>query len=233
MFGVYGVTSRVNAVFSLPYLSRRQTAEVADAHHRSETMQGVRDLRLGVRYIASNAQFGPGERLFFGVDLTFPTAASYSANPFADGADTLRHRHFALGTGTTVATLYAEWWHRSEFPWVTGLIVRFSPRWNESALGFQPGTSFSIDLHAINHTHRLWRSFPYLTLRMRWEGSDYWEQARAPNSGGVFVEGGAGLDVELSESISGVLRLSAPIWTRLTGSQLTGTDVNLSLRARF
>ncbi len=146
------------------------------------------------------------------------------------GADTLQHRHFALGTGITVATLYGEWWHRSEFPWVTGLLLRFSPRLNTSAAGYQPGSKFQVDLHAINHTHRLWRSFPYLILRLRWEGSDYWEQAPAPNSGGLSLEGSVGFDVDFSETVSGVIRLSSPIWTKLKGAQQAGPEINLSVR---
>ncbi len=225
-----GVASGVNALVMLPYIRWSQVAEEADAHHRTETIQGFQDLRLGVRYILSNTRFGPGERLFIGANLTLPTAPSYKVNPFAEGADTVEHRHFALGTGTTVVTLYGEWWHRSEFPWVTGLLARYTPSLTESAPGFQPGTRLEVDLHAIGQAYRLWKGFPYLILRLRWEGGDIWAGTPAPNSGGLFLEASAGLDLEFTEVISSVIRFTGPVWARLRGAQQTTRGINLTIR---
>lgn len=225
-----GLSPRVNALVILPYVRWSQSAHEEDAHHRNETIQGLRDVRLGLRYVVTNTPFGPGQRLFLGLTLVLPTAPSYAANPFAAGADTVDHRHFALGNGTASAIFYGEWWRRSEHPWVTGLLVRFRPRSPKSAQGFQPGSRLGIDLHAIGHTHRLWRSYPYLTLGIRREGGDVWEGSPAPNSGGIWLEGSAGFDLELTETLSGVVRLSGPLWTRLTGSQQTAAGLNLTLR---
>ena len=230
LFGMLGLSHRVNALVILPYVHWSQTAVEEDAHHRNKTIQGFRDVRLGLRYVVSNTLFGPGERLFLGLTLALPTATSYAANPFATEADSLDHSHFALGNATATGTMYGEWWRRSEFPWVTGLLVRYRPRSPQSSLGFQPGSRLAIDLHAIGHTHRLWRSYPYLTLGLRREGGDLWAGTPAPNSGGLWLEGSAGLDLELTENFSGVLRLSGPLWTRLTGSQQTAAGLNLTLR---
>ena len=225
-----GLSNRFNALVIVPYMRWSQVAHQQDNHHRTEIVEGFRDVRLGLRYVAANTRLGPGERLFLGLTLALPTATSYETNPFADNADSVRHRHFALGSGTSVVTFHGEWWHRSEFPWVTGLLARISPRPPTSALGNRPGGRLELDLHAIGHTHRLWRSYPYLTLGLRWAESDAWEGTSARNSGGLWVEGSAGLDLELTESISGVLRLSGPLWTSLNGSQHITTGINLTIR---
>ena len=230
LFGMAGVTTRLNALAILPYMRWSQRSEEEDVHHRSETLQGFQDLQLGLRYILTNAAVGPGRRIFLGVNVAFPTAPSYSTNPFDAAADTVEHRHFALGTGATGATLYGEWWQRSEFPWVTGLLVRYTASLKESSLGFQPGPQLGIDLHAIGQSYRLWHSYPYLIVRTRWQGRDIWANTSAPNSGGYFLEGSAGLNLELTESVSGVIRFSGPLWSRVRGAQQLARGVDLTLR---
>ncbi len=111
LFGMLGLSPRVNALVILPYVRWSQTPHEEDAHHRNETIQGLRDARLGLRFVVTNTPFGPGERLFLGLTLALPTAPSYAGNPFAAGADTVDHRHFTLGNGTACApTLVAFGW---------------------------------------------------------------------------------------------------------------------------
>ena len=76
----------------------------------------------------------------------------------------------------------------------------------------------------------MWRTYPYLTLGLRREGGDLWAGRPAPNSGGLWLGGSAALDLELTETLSGALRLGSPLWTRLTGSQQTAAGLNLTLR---
>ncbi len=230
LFGLYGLHPRLNALITLPFIHWRQEAQEADVHHRRESVRGLRDLQVGLRLVLSNTQFGPGQRLFIGANLALPTAPSYEVNLFGGAADSVNHHHFVLGTGTTSVTFYGEWWHRSEFPWVTGLVARFRPRLFKSPRGFQPGSRLEVDFHAIGHSYRLWRAFPYLTLNFRLEIEDYWDGMPADNSGGLFIEGSAGLDFELTESVSAVFRFSGPIWTRVEGSQQISRGMQLALR---
>ena len=123
LFGMLGLSPRVNALVVLPYVHWSQTAHDENAHHRTGIDQGLCDVRLGFRYVVTITPCGPGERLFLGLTLVLPTATSYAANPFAAGTVTVDHRHFALGNGTASATIYREWWRHSEYPWVTGLLV--------------------------------------------------------------------------------------------------------------
>ena len=225
-----GVTARLNALAIVPYMRWSQVMEKVDAHHRTETLQGFQDLQLGLRYILTNAAVGPGSRIFLGVNVAFPTASSYSTNPFGPAADTVKHRHFALGTGATVATIYGAWWQRSEFPWVTGVLVRYTTGLNESSLGFKPGPQLGLDLHAIGQSYQVWHAYPYLIVRTRWQGRDVWANIPAPNSGGFFLVGSAGLNLELTESVSGVIRFSGPLWSQVRGAQQSARGVDLTLR---
>ena len=152
LFGQYGVNSRINLIASLPVIHWSQFAEDEDAHHRTETLWGFQDLNLGARYIISNSYFGPGSRIFAGVNLSVPTAPSYK------------------------------------------------------------------------------RGFPYLTIRYRWEGTDHWAGQPAPNSGGYFLDVSAGLDLELSEKISGVVRFHTPLWTQADGSQQSSSGLEINFR---
>ena len=230
LFGLYGLHPRLNALITLPFKHWRQEADELDVHHSRKSVLGLRDLQVGLRWVLSNAQFGPGQRLFIGANLALPTAPTYEFNPFGGAADSIDHHHFVLGTGTTTVTFYGEWWYRSEFPWVTGLVARFRPRLFTSRKGFQPGSRLEVDFHAIGHSYRLWRAFPYLTLNFRREIEDYWDGSPAPNSGGLFIEASAGLDFELTESVSAVFRFRGPIWTKVEGGQQISRGLELALR---
>ena len=230
LYGMFGLGKRMNVLAVLPYSLWRQSADIEDLHHRNESMRGMRDVHLGLRYIAANTIFGPGTRIFLGVSVTLPTAPSYTLNPFAAAADTTMHRHFALGNGTPTATLDGEWWLRTESAWIAGLLVRFRPRLARSPQGFEPGARLNIDLQAVGQAYRWWRGFPYLVLRLRWEDSDYWEGTAATNSGGYFLEGSAGLNFEISETYSAVFRYTFPIISRLSGSQQLAQGLEIALR---
>ena len=230
LYGMAGVSQRLNVLVVLPYSFRRQAADVEDVHHRDETLRGLGDLRLGLRYIAANTFFGPGKRIYLGVSVTLPTATSYALNPFADAADRTEHRHFALGNGTPTASLEGEWWRRTESPWIAGLLVRFRPRLTRSPEGFEPGARLNVDFQAVGQAYRWLGGFPYLVLRLRREDTDYWEGTAAPNSGGTFLEGSAGLNFEISEAYSAVFRYTFPIVSRLSGSQQLGRSLEIALR---
>jgi len=106
----------------LPYKNWKQyDEEHDDAHHRNESQIGIGDLTLGLRNIVLNESFGTGHRLFIDCSVTLPTGKDYSINPFGANADSINHTHFALGTGQISYTLGAEWWVRSEFPFIMGV----------------------------------------------------------------------------------------------------------------
>ena len=110
------------------------------------------------------------------------------------------------------------------------MLVRYTTSLKESSRGFQPGPKLGIDLHGIGQSYRWWRSYPYLIVRTRWQGRDVWADIEAPNSVGFFLEGSAGLNLELTESVSGVIRFSGPLWSQVWGAQQSARGVDLTLR---
>ncbi|HDP99094.1 MAG TPA: hypothetical protein ENN22_07925 [bacterium] len=119
-YALFGLSHKLNLLMRFPLIIWHQNAEHEDIHHRTETIKGMSDISLGLRWLIRNEVFGPGQRLFAGVNLSFPTAKSYNMNPFSERADSVRHSHFALGDGHFSLDSKIEWWYRSEFPFVVG-----------------------------------------------------------------------------------------------------------------
>lgn len=227
---MYGLSDNVNLVFRIPFLHWSQTADEPDAHHRTESVSGFGNVALGVRWLVANRSFGPGHRFFVEADLTLPTAKSYESNPFSENADQVEHRHFALGNGVVSSGVNAQWWVRTEFPWVVGITAQTVFPWYESDLGFLPGRKSFLAVHGIRQAPVLYRSFPYLRLRIQEEQPDRWAGVEAPNSGGVTVAGMVGLDLELSESVAAVVALEFPAWKQVEGFQLDALVFSVSFR---
>ncbi|MDW7681566.1 MAG: hypothetical protein SCK70_13455, partial [bacterium] len=83
-YALFGFSNKLNLLMRFPFIAWRQKAEHADVHHRTETIKGMSDISLGLRWLIRNEAFGPGQRLFAGVNLSLPTAKSYDFNPFSE-----------------------------------------------------------------------------------------------------------------------------------------------------
>lgn len=220
----------MNILSILPILYWHQNADYQDAHHRTETVFGIGDISIGARWLIKNQSFGPGQRLFIGLDVSIPTGESYENNPYSSDADSINHRHFALGDGLVSLTVNSEWWYRSEYSYVFGISGRYSFPWEKSDIGFLPGKQYWLNLHAIRQKPLFAGIFPYLKLLINLEAPDYWEGIKAKNSGGKMVEGMLGLDLEINEKITAVISFNIPIWRELKGSQLDSYTLAASFR---
>ncbi|MEE9166200.1 MAG: hypothetical protein V3U24_01850 [Candidatus Neomarinimicrobiota bacterium] len=229
-FVMYGASNRLNLLVGIPFTHWSQTADEPDAHHRTETVAGFSDITVGAHWLTVNQSFGPGHRFFLGTDLTLPTARSYKASPFSEDADSVTHRHFALGDGVVSSSVDFQWWYRSEFPWVVGITGEYLFPWFESDAGFLPGRKLFFNLHAIGQAPLFPRVYPYIKLRMQGEQEDRWKGKDAPNSGGFMVAAMVGLELEITESVAAVVSIELPVWRRFEGSQLDPFTLSLSLR---
>ena len=168
--------------------------------------------------------------MFFGSDLVVPTGDSFDGNPFSEDADSMRHRHFALGNETQLADISLEVWHRSEFPFVIGATVRHDIYSSTSDVGFNPGLSSKITVHAIRQREIFRNVYPYLKLTTRFDRKDEWNEINPPNSGGTFIEGMLGFNLEINEKLSGIINFDFPIWKSATGRQLDSLRFVFSFR---
>lgn len=232
-FALYGISNKLNLLLRIPYTIWRQKTADNDNHHRTETIGGLGDITIGLRILLKNSSFGPGQRLFAGFNITFPTGESYNLNPFSENADSIRHSHFAPGDGHFSTSINLEWWYRSEFPLVLGIQAIYEFPLNTSVAGFRSGQKTMLNLQAINQRPLFWRSFPYIKLKVRRELADRWQGKIAENSGGAFFDGTAALDFEISESLSSILSLDLPVWRSIKGSQMDGFIVGASIRKIF
>ncbi len=227
---LYGISDRVNAIVKIPWVKWAQSAEEPDNHHRTETITGFRDLSFGLRWVIRNETVGPGQRLFLGINMSIPSAESYSINPFTEDADSVKHSHFALGTGQTISDLNGEWWFRSEFPWVLGITGLYRFSWQPSVIDYRLGQQAVIVLHGIRQEPVFRNSFVYIRLTTKVERPDLWDGEKAPNSGGVYMDWMAGLNFEFTESLSGVLSFEYPLWRAVRGTQLDPLSMAISIR---
>lgn len=232
-YALYGLSETVDILMKVPFVSWHMDADEEDNHHRTETIQGFGDIDLGVRWAILNQKFGPGHRLFVGMNISLPTAGDYDINPFSSMADSVKHTHFALGGGHYSSSLNVEWWYRSEFPLIIGISSNYAFPLNTSTIGFKSSKKLSLHLQAIMQQPLFAHAFPYFKIKIRKEFSDYWEGKNVPNSGGIFIDATVALSWEISESVSLIPSVDFPLWQAVQGSQLTGYAAAISLRRIF
>jgi len=173
---------------------------------------------------------GPGWRLYLGSDVVVPTGASFRGNPFSDDGASENHRHFALGHGTQQADISLEAWHRSEFPFIMGATIRHGIYSSTSDIGYKPGSRTKIEIHAIRQRGIITNAYPYFKLTTRFDRKDKWETINPPNSGGTFIDGMIGINLEINEKVSGIINFDFPIWKSVTGEQLDSFRFVFSFR---
>jgi len=99
-----------------------------------------------------------------------------------------------------------------------------------SDIGYKPGLRTKIEIHAIRQREIIRNVFPYLKLTTRFDRKDEWETINPPNSGGTFIDGMVGINLEINEKVSGIINFDFPIWKSVTGEQLDSFRFVFSLR---
>ena len=232
-YGLFGISNRLNLLVRLPYEHWHQFAEHPDNHHRTQTVAGLADAEIGLRWLLKNQIFGPGQRLYLGWNLSLPTGSSYRSNPFAEDADQAPHSHLAVGDGHFASSFYLEWWRRSDFPFVVGILSSLRLPLGRSRAGFQAGQVLSLNLQAVYQRPVVRKVFPYFKLKFRTAWPDHWQGRTAPNSGGRFLGGSAAVIWQFSSSLSAIPAVDFPLWRSVRGDQLGGTVFSLSMRKIF
>ena len=230
LFAGYGISSLINLYINIPIKRISQNPAIVNNHHRSESLTGIGDTRVSLKWVIRNQYLGPGWRLFLGSDLVIPTGDTFDGNPFSELAGSINHRHFALGNGTQQVDFSFEAWHRSEFPFVMGATIRHGIYSSTSDVGYNPGLNTKITIHAIRQRGIFKNVFPYLKLTTRFKRKDEWNEIIPPNSGGTFIDGMLGFNLEINEKVSGIINFDFPIWKSVTGEQLDSFRFVFSFR---
>jgi len=183
-----------------------------------------------MNYLWKNDLFGPGWRIYTGIGIQVPSGTSYPWDVFSTQADSVPHSHLVTGDGNYQLLLRTELFHRSDFPVATGLFMRVRiPLFNPTTAYF-PGDGLTFLWENYLQSVHLFDSTPLIGLVFRGRSAEKWGEERWPNSGGVQLDLKAGWITEFSESWAGVLEWRIPLTARLTGAQLTGYSVGVSLR---
>lgn len=178
----------------LPAISRTERIEgEEDIHHRDESITGLGDTRLVLRYLSSNEDFGPGERLFLGFGLVLPGNRLQKESPFALGDQEAEHTHFTLGDGARKTAGEIQYFRRGEFPLTIGGVLMWEAPLGQNRYGFLPGSQVSASLISMLQTRQILKGVPYGTLSLQARGVDRWDGKKAPNSGGAMAQIGVGL----------------------------------------
>jgi len=230
LFVGYGVSNILNLYVNLPIKRISQNPAEEDEHHRTESISGIGDTRISLKWVVRNQRIGPGWRVFFGTDYVLPTGESNKHNPFTRSIIPTDHRHFALGDGSKLADVSFEVWNRSEFPFVMGATIRQGIYSSTTKYRFRSGLKSNITIHAIWQHAIFSNVFPYLKLTTRNNNNDEWDGTAAPNSGGTFVDGTLGFNLEINDKVSGLINFEFPVWKSVTGDQLDSFRLVFSFR---
>lgn len=220
----------VHIEFALQDLARRPITPPfgEEIHHRTETLAGLSDPWIGLRFSSSIAGRA-GWEATLRLGATAPLGATVE-NPFRLGREGREHQHIQFGTGTVD-------------PWAEGSIQRQLGRFTlgawalgkatlyENRHGYRAGTML---MGGARLSSGPWRS--------RWRvqaGALIYHEEPERWDGVVETEGNLGrtdlmLEAAVSCRLRGEVSLSlgakVPVWSRITGAQLS-TPALLELTA--
>jgi hypothetical protein len=198
-----------------------------DLHHRTETLEGVADVRLLLNWRTSPV---PGHFLRLGAGVTLPTGR-IEENPYE--TPVVKHQHIQFGSGTVDPLLRADYgvaFGEVSFTASAGL---HAPLY-ENREDYRAPAEFDASIGPV------WKAADALALTLRWsalyQSGGAWDGETDPNTG--YFQHGLGLSasIRLSKDVAlipSVLR-TLSIDTR-GGDDTYEMDwlVGLTLEARF
>lgn len=187
----YALTDLTEISFALPYQRITLRVDEVDAHHRDETVDGLGDIRLGVRHFLA---FQESYQVSLLGGLSLPsgrlnkvTAASYLGHEEANdlGVTVPTHSHLQLGTGTVDPFLGVEAVLRLDEHWmflgsVNATIPLYENRYDYRTA---PSATFTVGPAVRVGDTRLILG---LFAETFWSGRDRFDGADVVGPGGVF-----------------------------------------------
>lgn len=205
--GTYGFHDKWNISMDLTLGQRRMDFfSAANIHHRDESQKGLGDIRLSVRYLQENVTFGPGARVFWGASIVLPSENTLQENPFKLAAENTDHTHFDMSEGVLKLGSEIQYFYRSTSALYPGGVLRLDIPMKENQYGFISGKQLLGTVLLYWQSQEIFKMLPFLTLTGITRTPDYWDGVKAPNSGGTYIDIGAGLNKSKGDyvfSISG------------------------------
>ena len=170
-------------------------------HHRNEARSGLSNTKVMFRYIATNRDFGPGDRFFLGFGLSLPSKNTLKEDPFALGKQGIEHTHFSMSEGVLRGLSEVQFFRRTEYPFVFGLVGRLGLPLGPSQYGYLPGTEINLSGMSYLQGYNFLDAMPFLIISSQLRSEDYWNGVVRPNSGSRIIQTGAGLVWNIGESL--------------------------------
>ena len=213
----------------------------ANIHHRDENKKGMGDTRITLRYLVENTTFGPGQRIFIGGGLVFPSSNSLTENPFALGSEGKEHSHFNLSEGVVKGHAEFQYFRRSEGSIFPGGVLKVDVPLETNQYGFKPGVQFSGAALLYFQTKSFWGGIPFFQMLGQYRNPAIWDGEEAPNSGGSVLQLGGGLTFAtngylLTVSVRTPVYFKASVTSQEEIEVTSKTDVwglSLSIRKSF
>ena len=176
-------------------------------HHRNETLVGLGDGRLRLRYVA---RIGDLVTLGVGAGATLPFGRT-EEDPFLLAKEGDEHQHFQFGTGTIIPVASTEILIRKDR---FGLQLWSSAQFSMYTNGkdFKPGSSVTWGIAPQVKIH------PRVDLLAMFDGlhqaKDIWSGEQAPSSGKHRLNAGAMIGVTVHRGVWVYVQGSVPVWQR-------------------
>ncbi|SVA25342.1 uncharacterized protein METZ01_LOCUS78196 [marine metagenome] len=199
---------------------------IPNIHHRDEGRSGLASTKVMLRYLISNRDFGPGDRLFLGFGLSIPSKHTLKEDPFALGKRGLDHTHFDMSEGVYRSLSEIQFFRRTESPFIIGAVSRLEVPLAPSEYGYLPGTEISVAGMTYWQGKSVLGGMPYFLATGQFRSEDYWNGNIAPNSGSTIVQTGAGLMWNVSELLFS-LSIQAPV---IFKTNMVGEEMNVDSR---
>ena len=233
MIARYALSDQTEVLLTLPYKSLTLRVDNEDEHHRNETLDGIGDVRLGIRHFFfydRSLQISGllGASLPMGA-LNEITAASYLRHDEAAsiGVDVPEHSHLQLGTGTIDPFVGIEILHRSDTRWMLYGSINIDLPFYENRYGYRTSPAGTLNFGPARYLRstKVIASFfveVFHANRDRLEAADVIGPGGAfdgrmgvPNTGRLEMAFKPGITWSMTENLTLNFQARFPVYTRI------------------
>lgn len=217
----YGIFDRFSVTGLITYINQQRIINSSIGEENSLSSSGFGDALLLIKYEVISQTIVDQTQLAFGAGPKIPTGASdVTQNGILLPAD------MQPGSGSWDFVLWGYFsdGYMPDLPLNIYAIVSYkinssNDRFNNSEAGYKFGNEFVSSIGAGFRTDSI---FDYsLAFRLRTTSVDQFDNEDVPNTGGVWIYAVPGLNVKISDNLTGRVSGQIPLYRYLEGTQLT------------